>query len=78
METKILVNAVEKVTDCESLTFEQIVTMAFPNVKPQYVPSCTVQYTRGHGDKPSGALIVGQSVRIKDGMNFDAVWTNGA
>ncbi|RVD67547.1 hypothetical protein EN751_36185, partial [Mesorhizobium sp. M4A.F.Ca.ET.029.04.2.1] len=36
----------------------------------------TVQYTRGHGHKPSGTLVEGQSVKITEGMEFDVTSTN--
>ena len=36
----------------------------------------TVQYTRGHGNKPAGTLVEGQTVKLKDGMEFDVTSTN--
>jgi hypothetical protein len=36
----------------------------------------TVQYTRGPETKPTGTLIEGQSVKVRNGMEFDVTSTN--
>ena len=36
----------------------------------------SVTYTKGHGDKPKGILVEGQSVKAKEGMEFDVTATN--
>jgi hypothetical protein len=36
----------------------------------------TVSYHRGHGNKPSGDLLPGKSVKVKDGMVFDVTATD--
>ncbi len=60
----------------EELSFEAVVALAFP-VSPGGVDlQFTVQYTRGRGDKPAGTLVEGQSVRVKEGMEFDVTPTN--
>lgn len=59
-----------------NLTFDEIVALAFDNPPSGEGVQFTIQYTRGHGDKPSGTLIEGQSVKIKEGMEFDVTSTN--
>lgn len=73
----IIVNGRRKtVPKNEELTFEEIVALAFDNPPTGDGVQFTVQYTRGHGHKPTGTLLEGQSVKVKDGMEFDVTSTN--
>ena len=49
----------------EELTFEEVVALAFENPPTGDGIQYTVQYTRGHGNKPAGTLVEGQSVKVK-------------
>lgn len=60
----------------EELTFEEIVALAFENPQTGDGIQYTIQYSRGHGNKPSGTLVEGQTVKIKEGMEFDVTCTN--
>lgn len=60
----------------EVLTFEELIALAFENPPTGDGIQYTVQYTRGHGNKPAGTLVEGQSVKIKEGMEFDVTSTN--
>lgn len=60
----------------EILTFEEVIALAFENPPTGDGIQYTVQYTRGHGSKPAGTLVEGQSVKIKEGMEFDVTSTN--
>ena len=60
----------------EEITFEHVVTLAFHNPPTGDGVQFTVQYTRGNGNKPAGTLVEGQSVKVKDGMEFDVTPTN--
>lgn len=72
----IIVNGRPKtVAKNADLTFEEIVALAFENPPTGDGVQFTVQYTRGHGGK-SGALVEGQSVKAKEGMEFDVTPTN--
>lgn len=67
--TTIVVNGQEKTTDQKELSFDQLVSIAHdgnPPSGPNWEFSIT--YRRGHGDKPEGSLLPGQSVKVKDGM----------
>ena len=73
----IIVNGRPKtVPKNDDLTFEEVVALAFPNPRTGDGIQYTVQYTRGQGNKPSGTLVEGQSVKVKDGMEFDVTPTN--
>lgn len=73
----IIVNGRAKtVPKNEEITFDQVVVLAFSNPPSGDGVQFTVQYTRGHGNKPAGTLVEGQSVKAKDGMEFDVTPTN--
>jgi hypothetical protein len=73
----IIVNGRPKIVPKNAeLTFEDVVHLAFDNPPTGEGVQFTIQYTRGHGNKPSGALVEGQSVKVKDGMEFDVTPTN--
>lgn len=73
----IIVNGRPKIVPKnDDLTFEEIVALAFDNPPTGDGIQYTIQYTRGHGNKSAGALVEGQSVRAKDGMEFDVTSTN--
>ncbi len=60
----------------EGITFDAVVALAFPNPPSGDGVQFTVQYTRGEGKKHSGTLVEGQSVKVKNGMEFDVTATN--
>lgn len=58
------------------LSYWDVVKLAFDNPQTGDGIQYTVQYTRGEGHKPSGTLVEGQSVKVKDRMEFDVTQTN--
>jgi hypothetical protein len=60
----------------QEISFDQVVALAFPNPPTGDGVQFTVQYTRGEGNRPAGTLVEGQSVKVKDGMEFDVTSTN--
>lgn len=73
---EIIVNGQPKETSEKELTFAQIVALAFNPVPTGPYTSFTVTYRRGHGNKPEGTLVAGESVMIKDGMIFNVTATD--
>ncbi|ODT21960.1 MAG: hypothetical protein ABS35_16005 [Kaistia sp. SCN 65-12] len=73
----IIVNGRQKtVPKNDDLTFAEVIALAFENPPTGDGVQFTVQYTRGHGNKPAGSLVEGQSVKVKEGMEFDVTPTN--
>lgn len=73
----IIVNGRQKtVPKNEEITFDAVVALAFPNPPSGDGVQFTVQYTRGDGNKPAGTLVEGQSVKVRNGMEFDVTPTN--
>jgi hypothetical protein len=62
-----------QVTEKE-LTFERLVTLSGLTGDANTI--FTVTYRRGHGNKPEGELVAGESVKVKDGMIFSVTPTN--
>jgi len=65
----IIVNTKSHEWAQKEIIFEQVVGLAFPG-QPYDPQGTTVEYSRGHG--PDKSLRPGESVRVKDGMIFDA------
>lgn len=68
-DVTIVVNARQYTVSKEDLSFDEVVAF-YEN--PPTGPNVyfTVTYRRGHGSKPEGSLLPGDSVRVKDGMIF--------
>lgn len=75
-EITIVINGTSKTVEKERLTFDEVIALAFENPPTGDGVQFTVQYSRGHSDKPKGTLVEGQSVKLKEGMEFDVTPTN--
>ena len=71
----IIVNAEEKQVTTKELTFDQVVSLAFPNASKNDNRLYTVTYRRAAGEKPEGTLVEGGTVRVKEGMIFNVTAT---
>ena len=71
----IFVNAQRKSWDAETISYSQVVDLAFPG---QHGPNeiFTVQYSRGPKENREGTLVDEQKVKIKSGMVFDVTRTD--
>jgi len=69
-EITIVINAREYTIADTELTFQQIVMLAFPTPPTGENVLFTISFRRGHGNKPEGSLIAGETVKTKDGMVF--------
>jgi hypothetical protein len=72
----IIVNGQQKTVTTRTVTFEEIVKLAFPN--PPTGPNIifTVGYEDGPHANPSGSLLPGGKVKVKDGMIFNVTPTD--
>ena len=75
-ERTIIVNGRPKVVDTKDLSFAEVIALAFDSVPIGQNVMFTVTYRRGHGHKPEGTLIEGQSVKVKERMIFNVTATN--
>ena len=53
-----------------NITYEEVVTLAYPDYPQHPEITYSVTYTRGQGDKPEGIFAPGGSVKVKEGMSF--------
>lgn len=75
-EVTVVFNGRPKTIVKERLTFQEVIAYAFDNPPSGEGVQFTIQYTRGHSGKPNGTLLEGESVMVKDGMEFDVTATN--
>jgi hypothetical protein len=71
----IYVNTSPHAVEKDEISFDEVVTLAYPTPPPGGNISFTVLYQRAHGNK-DGTLVTGQTVKVKDGMIFDVTPTD--
>jgi len=71
----IIVNTRPKDVTQEVLTFEEISKIAFPTPDGIQNPIFTVTFKDADQKQLSGTLVAGESVRIKNGTNFNVTRT---
>ena len=55
----------------DDISYAEAVLLEYPDFAQHPEITYTVTYTRGHGNKPEGALAPGASVKVKDEMRFN-------
>lgn len=73
---KIIVNASVKDWDQKTISFEQVVVLAFGSYDNNPNKGYTVTYSRGKDPKPEGTMIKGSVVNVKNKMIFDVTATD--
>lgn len=69
-EVTIIVNAEPHEVEKDDITYDEVVTLAFPDFPQHPERTYSITYERGHGNKPAGILSPGGSVKVKAGMTF--------
>jgi hypothetical protein len=75
-EYKIIVNAREKVWKEASISFEQVVALAFGTYDPNPNKGYTVTYSKGPKPNREGTMVRGSVVFVKNNMIFDVTATD--
>ncbi len=70
----IIVNGRPREVTGKTVTYEEIVKLAFPDEPSNQDIDFTVAYANPHG--PDGTLVAGQEVHLKEGMVFNVTKTN--
>jgi hypothetical protein len=73
---RIYVNGQEKTVATKTVTFEEIVALAFPTPPTGENILFTAGYEDGPHANPAGSLLPGHKVKIKDGMIFNVTPTD--
>lgn len=66
----IIVNASPFNVEKDEMSYDEIVTLAFPDFPQHPERTYSVTYEKGNGNKPAGILSPGGIVKVKDGMVF--------
>lgn len=74
-EFKIVVNGRDTVVTDETLSFEQVVALAF-DMPANDTTVFTVTYRHAHQNPAEGTLVAGQTVKVKNGTIFNVTATN--
>lgn len=72
----IIVNAREKAWSEKTISFEQVVTLAFGSYDNNPNKGYTVTYSRGMEPKPEGTMVKGAIINVKNKMVFDVTATD--
>lgn len=54
----------------DTITYAEVVTLAYPDYPQHPEITYSVTYTRGDGHKPEGILAPGGGVKVKEGIVF--------
>lgn len=75
-EVIILVNSREKEWDKKTITYEEVIILAFGSISTDPNVSYSVTYKKGDNNKPEGIMVNGDEVKVKEGMRFNVTQTN--
>ena len=74
--TNVVANGRERSVTDDELTFNQVAGLAFDPVPSGPNIAITITFRRGHGNKPEGSLLPGDTVKVKEGMIFNVSVTD--
>jgi len=72
----IVVNGKAKEVEKDEISFEELVVLAYGEEPPGGNTIYTITYKRGHGNKPEGSMVAGDTVKVKEGMVFNVTRTD--
>ena len=70
-DVTIYVNGTEHKVEAGDISYAKVVTFVFPTYAQHPENNYSVKYRKGHGSKPEGILLPGQSVKVKHQMIFN-------
>lgn len=74
--SKIIVNGREKLFDEKTISFVQVVELAFCTTSVDGNTLYTVSYSKGSHNQPKGIMVKGDCVKVKSGMIFNVTATD--
>lgn len=75
-EFNIIVNGRQKTVTQRTLTFEDIVILAFGSIGDNNCTVYTMTFKKGDDCRPEGSLVAGDQIRIKSGVVFNVTATD--
>ena len=67
-DVQIVVNGRPKAVTTKELTFDELVHLAYDEVPTGPNVLFTITFRRGHGSKPEGTLVQGETLKVKENM----------
>jgi hypothetical protein len=71
----IFVNSTPEQVSKGEITYNEVVTLAFPDFPQHPERSYSVKYKKGVAEKPEGILAPGSEVKVHEKMRFDVTFT---
>jgi len=71
----IVVNGARHEWHDHEISYEQVVTLEVPHYREHPEITYSVRYKKGPGANPEGILVLGKSVKVKEGMVFSVAET---
>jgi predicted RNase H-like nuclease (RuvC/YqgF family) len=75
-EFKILVNSREKNWNKTEISYSEVVILAYGSYSTDPNVIYSITYSRGNALNHRGTLVLGDTVKVKNGMVFDVTFTN--
>jgi hypothetical protein len=75
-EFTIQVNSRDKLWNERTISFEQVIILAFGEISSDPNVSYSITYKKGDNNKPEGIMVKNDAVNVKDGMRFNVTQTN--
>lgn len=75
-EITIVVNGRNKTWNDKTISFRQVIELAFGKCDDNGRTAYTVVYKNGEGKKPEGSMVAGETIHVKDKMIFNVTATN--
>ncbi|MBN1184221.1 MAG: multiubiquitin domain-containing protein [Bacteroidales bacterium] len=69
-DVTIIINGTPHDIEKDEISYNEVVTLGFPDFPQHPERTYSVTYQRGHGNKPEGILSPGGTVKVKDQMIF--------
>ena len=73
---RIIVDGTPHVVATDEVTFDEVVTLAYPDGGRGNLITYTVTFYDGGGRPPEGALAEGEKAKVKDGTVFNVTRTD--
>jgi hypothetical protein len=75
-EFTIQVNSRDKLWHDSTISFNQVILLAYGDISSDPNVSYSITYKKGDNNKPEGIMVKGDEVKVKDGMRFNVTQTN--
>jgi hypothetical protein len=76
IDLNIVINGRMKAWKDETISFDQVVILAFGKMEQSQTRAYTITYSRGAESKPEGIMVKGNEIRVKEKMIFNVTATD--